>query len=287
MKKRINSSEIERARKFSHVLFLCFFLLFILLFVGFGAMYAMGIDVLDYFKVPKQKVEESGKKIKKEILLDSTPEIIEIDIHDRNIQKLYHIVKITDSNTCWEDGYQEHDHIDVKKLSTKCKFSIASNLYKDQVEKTLDGKLYVKEEDVRSAYEELFGNGTYERQDSIPCFYKTNFLFRDDYYFTESVNPEEGSSMTSYEKLLKAYRKDNNLDIISGVVYHERVLHLLCKDSRCEHVIEPLQADAEYNEAYLSLYIDHNKDHLYQYTYHFKMDEAGFYRYMGYDRTNE
>ena len=101
------------------------------------------------------------------------------------------------------------------------------------------------------------------------------------------MTDETGSSMTSYEKLLKAYRKENSLDITSSVVYHERVLGLLCKDSRCENVIEHLQTGVEYNEAYLSLYVDHNKDHLYQYTYHFKMDEAGFYRYIGYDRTNE
>jgi hypothetical protein len=112
-------------------------------------------------------------------------------------------------------------------------------------------------------------------------------MFRDDYYFTESISTEEATSLTSYEKLLYAIRDGEKLDLTSSVLYYEHVVNLLCKDSRCNEVVETVKKGTEHNEDYLSLYVDHNKDKLYQYTYHFEMDKAGFYRYIGYDRTNE
>ena len=288
MKKRLNSSEIEQARKSSRIIFLITFILLVFLFAGFGLLYVMDVDVVKFVKTPQKKVEEVGKKITKDVINKEESTIaFEVDVNDGNVQKFFNAVKITDSDICFDGGYKEQEHVLVGSLSTKCKFSIASNIYEKDVQKALDGKLYVKETDVKSAYEELFGNGTYQRQDSIPCLYKSTFMFHDDYYFTEKVASEEGGSLTSYEKVLFALREGDKLDITSSVLYYEHVLNLFCRDSRCESVIEELKTGSDYNEDYLSLYVDHNKDELYQYTYHFEMDKTGFYRYIGYDRTNE
>ena len=290
MKKRLNQSEIETARKSSRALFVISFILLVLLFVGFGFLYVMDVDLMSYVKIPQEK----AKKVQEAVKSDDTKKeeskttmAIKVDIEDGNIKRFFNTVKITDKDICPEGGYKEQKQVLVGSLSTKCRFSIASNIYEKNVEKTLDGKLYVKEEDVRNAYEELFGTSTYERQDSIPCLYKSNFIFRDDYYFTEKINPEEDTSETSYEKLLYAVRDGEKLDLTSVVIYYEHVVNLLCKDSRCNEVIEEIKKGTEYNEDYLSLYVDHNKNKLYQYTYHFEMDKAGFYRYVGYERTNE
>ena len=55
----------------------------------------------------------------------------------------------------------------------------------------------------------------------------------------------------------------------------------------CNDTVETVKSGSEYSDEYFDLYVEHNKDKLYQYTYHFEMDDAGFYRYVGYERTNE
>lgn len=287
MKKRLNKSEIEIARKSSRILFVISFLLLVLLFVGFGCLYVMNIDVTSYFNSPKKEVKEKKETIKKSILLDSTPISVEVNIEDSNIKDFFNTVKVTNKDVCLDGGYQNQEKVLVSQLKSSCRYSIASKIYEKRVEKSLDGKLYVSEDDVKDAYESLYGVGTYEKQDSIPCFYKTNFMYRDGMYFTEKVAPEEGSSLDSYEKIIHATRKDEELEITSAVVYYEHVLGLLCKDQNCENSIGNVKVGFDYGEEYLSLYVEHNQKNLYQYTYHFQMDDAGFYRYMGYERTNE
>ena len=288
MKKRVTKSEIELAKKSSRILFLISFMLLVLLFLGFGLLYAMDVDLTSYIKVPKKVVKEEKKQATtKEIILENTPMAVEVDIKDGNIKKFFNTVKITNPGICVDGGYVDKEKVAVRELSTKCKFSIASMIYQNDVQKMLDGKLYVKEDTVKDVYEGLFGLDSYERQESIPCLYKTNFIFGGDYYFTEKVTAEEGSSLIPYEKLIKAYRQDNHLDITSVVFYYEKVMGLFCKDHLCDNIVEEVKAGNDYGEEYLSLYAEHNKDKLYQYTYHFEMDDAGFYRYVGYERTNE
>lgn len=291
MKKRVAKSEIEIARKSSRALFVLSFIILVFLFLGFGVLYFLDFDISKYvhFKVPiSTKKEVRVKVATDECTTDtSSSDAIEVDIHDSNIQSFYQTVKITNDDVCIDGGYREKKSVSVTDLSDKCKFSIASKIYEKDVKQGLDGKLSVKEEDVKKAYEGLYGMGTYKQQDSIPCLYKTNFIYHGDYYFTESVAAEEGTSLVSYEKIISAVRKEDHLDITSVVMYYERALSLFCKDSRCEKTIEAVKNDVEYGEEFLDLYIDYHQRELYQYTYHFEMDLAGFYRYVGYDRTNE
>lgn len=292
MKRRVNNSEIELAKKSSKILFLISFLLLIMLFAGFGILYYLKVDVLSYLpsSKPKEVIGVQQEEVRKNDTKKATKEMVTIplDKDDANIQKLFKIVKVTNKLSCEEDGYGVKDRVVVNGLTTKCKFSLASMVYKDSVKQSLEGKLYVKEEDVKAAYNNLFGADTYVKQESIPCLYKTNFMYNGDYYFTEKVTPEEASSMTSYEKIISASREGERLDITTAVLYYESVLAVFCYDSRCDHVIENLKKGVEYGEEYLSLYVDYNESKLYQYTYHFEMDTAGFYRFIGYDRkTNE
>ncbi|MBP5679239.1 MAG: hypothetical protein J6X28_05410 [Bacilli bacterium] len=283
MKKRVNQSEIELAKKSSRILFLISFILLVLLFVGFGFLYALDINVVSF-------VHEPTKPVKKvEVVSDIIEEPSKkepLNIENRNIQKLFSYVKVTNPYLCEEEGYASLDQIQMKKASDSCKYSIASMIYQDKVQ-SYEGKWILLEEDVENAYEELFGVDTYTTQEMIPCFYHTNFLYNGSYYFTESITPEEGSSLTSYEKVISAEREKNQLDITSAVIYHERVLSLFCKDPNCEEVISHVKKESEYNEEYLSLYVDYHQEHLNHITYHFEMDESGFYHYLGYTRTNQ
>lgn len=289
MKKRVTKSEIEVARKSSKVLFLISFILLVLLFVGFGFLYVMDVDLTPYLNIQKQEKKSSiPTNIKeKETVVESSSTPVTVDINDSNIQTFYNTVKVTNEDVCIEGGYREKRHVSVDDLTVECKFSLASKIYENDVEQGLDGKLVVKESAVKKAYEGLFGKDTYVKRDTIPCLFKTTFMNRDDYYFTEKVVPEEDDSLLSFEKILYAKRVDNKLDITSAVVFYEQVLSILCKDSRCEETIESLKPGVEYGEEYLTLYVDFHQKELSQYTYHFEMDDAGFYRYKGYDRTNE
>ena len=289
MKKRVKKSEIEIAKKSSRIMFLLSFILLVFLFVGFGLIYVLEIDVSPYVSFSKEKSTSSmtQKIIKKGVILDPTPISVEVDITDSNVQKYYNIVKVTNQDVCVEGTYREKKHVDVKDLSEKCKFSLASKIYEKNIEQGLDGRLFVSEEDVKSAYDGLFGHNTYEPQDSIPCLYNTSFIYHGDYYFTDKVATEEGTSLQSFEKILNARRVGDQLDITTAVVFYERVISILCKDSRCESTLETVKQGTDYDDDYYNLYVDYHKDSLYQYTYHFEMDDAGFYRYIGYDRTNE
>jgi len=284
MKKRVNNSEIELARKSSKVLFLISFILLILLFFGFGILYFMDVDLKTYFQLPK--------KVEKEIVVESDiiaddSDVVEVNIQDSNIQRLFKYVKVTNEGICEDGGYTNKDKAYVKDMSEKCKFSLASNIYREKVQQGLDGKLFVLESDVKDAYEYLFGAGTYEVQDSIPCLYKTNFMYGGSYYFTESVASLDGSSMSSYEKIISATRNKEKLDITSAVLYYEHVLSLFCKDINCENIVEKAKPGVEYGDEYFDLYVEHNQKSLHHYVYHFEMDNNGFYHYVGYDRTNE
>ena len=282
MKKRVSSSEIELARKSSKILFLISFVLLILLFVSFGLLYLFDVDFSSYFEVPETSpVVEKNIIPKKNIEQESSD--IELDVNDSNVLKYFGYVRITNDPECENNSYYK-DQVLVTKLSTKCKFSLASVMYKESIQTALDGRLYIKEDAVKSVYETLFGNGTYSPQEAIPCLYQTEFIHNDDYYFTQQVADEVGTSIHPYEKIIKAVRNGERLEITSAVLYYESVLNILCRDKDCSDVIKTVKAGEEYGNEYLSLYVDHNMDDLYQYTYHFEMDKSGFYRYVGYDR---
>ena len=173
-------------------------------------------------------------------------------------------------------------------MSIECKFSLASNLYLEKVKErySYNVYIYVNESDVKEAYESLFGNGTYERQDRIP-YHSNDYLIynsSDQIYFIEHEPIPTSSTLVSYEKILSAKKSDDLLYITSGVVYYETVNKVFCKDYKCTEVIETVQNEPSYPD-YYKLYVDYHKDDLYQYTYQFQLNESGFYRYVGYERT--
>ena len=290
MKKRINHSEIESAKKSSRFLFLISFTLLLLLFVCFGFMYAMDVDILSFITVPEAQVASGNKVSKKDNVKEEeagSSSLIELDIRDSNIQKYYQYVRITGAAVCDEGGYVDREEVLASKMTDKCKFSLASNIYQNYVQNGLDGTLYVKEAIVKEAYETLFGADSYHSQESIPCLPNTTFIHNGDYYFTNKIGNEEDSSLSSYEKIVKATRNENSLDITSVVLYYEKVQAVFCKDKNCEQVLENVKSGSEFGDEFFDLYLDHYKDKLYQYTYHFEMDDTGFYRYVGYERTNQ
>ena len=129
MKKRVAKSEIEIARKSSRILFLISFILLILLFLGFGVLYVMDVDLTSYIHIDlpeTKKVEEKKQTIKKGIILDTSPIAVQVDINDGNIIRFFETVKVTNLDVCLDGHYQDQKQIISGDLSTKCKFSLAS-----------------------------------------------------------------------------------------------------------------------------------------------------------------
>ncbi len=285
MKKRVSSSEISRARNSSRILFLTFFIIFLVLFLGFGLLTILDVDLLSFLSFPRT-VQKSSPVSDSKVNVEKEESYADLDISDSSIQNYFRYVHITGKNVCQDGGYLDQEEVLVGKMKEECKYSLASNLYEKDVQSGLDGVYSIPEEDVKNAYQTLFGKGTYTPQESIPCFGNSTFIRNGDYYFTKSLSPEEDGSLVSYEKLLKATRNGDELQITSAVLYYEKVQSVFCKDRKCEQVLETVKSGSEFDQAFFDLYVEHYQEKLYQYTYQFEMDEAGFYRYVGYQRTN-
>ena len=285
MKKRVNESEIEKAKSSSHSFAVGLVALLITLLCVIGYLFLYQRETL--LKTFEKEVEEKQEETKEE----QEPEAeennkIEVNLNNPNVKEWYEIVKITNPYTCDDGTYTNKEKVEVKNLSTKCKYAIASNLYREKVQKK-ETILEISEEKIKDAYEKLYGTSTYEKQESIPYFPRNELKYNaEGYYFTEKDGEEIDSSIQKYEKMIKAEKEENTLSITTTVIYYEKVNKVLCKDETCENVIEKAKEETNYTKDYFDLYMDYHKKELHNYTYKFAMDEIGFYHYIGYERTS-
>ena len=275
MKKRVSTSEIERAKSSTRKLYLLSTLCVVILFVVIGTLCILNVDSMTH----DDDLEKKGFSIEK-----NTKVAISLDENDENIKELFDIVRMS-NNSC-EDLYLEKNSLKVTDLSDRCKFVLASNSYKNNALKGSDGKVTIDEEYVRRSYEKLFGIGSYVRSDTIP-YQNMTLLFKDHYYYIDKAVNEKEKSLIANEVIVKAIREGDSLYITSSILYYEKSLNLLCRDSKCKYVLENVEKSKNYNEDYLNLYIIHNQERLNQYTYHFEADDGGFYHYVGYQKTNQ
>lgn len=284
MKKRVADTEMEMARSSSKTLFVITIFLLLAMICGLTAfvLYDKGLIVFDGEN--KNTSNNTAKKDNSKDKKEEKDTSVKLNIDDININKLFNIVKVTD-NSC--DGYETKSGVLVKEMSDKCKFELASHTYLDKLKVAANGVQYVYEDDVRDAFESLYGYKTYKVAEAIPYKNGVNLSYNAPYkyYFYEGVSEAEGTPITKYEKIIDAKKDGDTLLITSAVLYYEAVNSVLCKDVECSNVVENMNNEPSYPD-YYSLYVDHNKDKLYQYTFKFKMDEAGFYNYIGFERTN-
>ena len=284
MKKRINDSEIESAKKSTKVMNIIIsicILLLILLAAYIGYLYEQG----EIFKT------EDGKYVINEKITDS--KIIKtktktLDINNTNALELWNYVKVS-TNPCTDGSYTDKKSIKVDKLTDYCRYALANNDYKKFVTYDEENMItYVKEDIVKNAYETLFEVGTYKRQDIIPYTNMNDLMYNVDnkYYFINGAAKESDDSLKIYENVVSIVKENNDLYIISNALYYEKINGYVCKDINCEKVLSELSKDKEYNDEYFDLYLESKKDKLSKYTYHFRLDNAGFYKYLGYERTN-
>lgn len=281
MKKRINDSEIEKAksstRAINIIISLCILLLIIIIaYIVF--LYEQGkiLKTEDGQYIINE--EKDTKLIKKGLVIDS---------NNTNVIELWNYIKIS-NNSCIDGSYTDKNSINVSNLSETCKYSLASNIYNryaiNDKEKMI---VYIKEEDVKNAYEKLFELGSYKKQNTIPYTNMDEMIYNIDnkYYFANGDFKEIDDTLKIYEKVTSIKKDNKDLYITSTALFYEQINNFICKDINCEKVLLELKKEKEYSDEYFDLYLDSKKDELSKYVYHFKQDNAGFYKYIGYEKN--
>ena len=276
MKKRLIDGEIETAKKTSRIMVTVVTIILVLLVIVIAY-------VAYLYEAGKLFTNEKG-----EIVIKNEPtKDKEIEITDTNILSLLNTVAVTKASC--DDGEYLKDKVEVKNLSDRCKFELAKNKYIDYVKYDYETHItYINENKVKDVYQSLFGNNSYQRQETIPYATLNDLMFdaRYNHYFMNDKAKEIDSSLKGFEKIKSVEKKKNDLYIISNVLYYESTNNVICIDSRCEKVLEVLSKDNEYNDDYFDLYLEHNKDKLDKYKYHFTLNDIGFYEYQGYEKTS-
>ena len=284
MKKRINDSEIEKAKSSTRVMAIIIsscILLLIILAAYIGYLYEKG----EIFKTDDGKYIINEKITDKKIIKNKATKI---DTNNTNVVELWNYVKVS-TNPCKDGSYTDKEKVKVTKLNDTCKYSLASNIYNKYVTYDSDENITsVKENIVKNSYETLFEVGNYSRQDTIPYTNMDDLMYNVDnkYYFKNGKAEVQDNSLRIYESIISVVKEDKNLYITSDALYYEKVNKYICKDINCEVVVQELSKDKDYNDEYFELYLDSKKEKLSKYTYHFKLNDAGFYKYIGYEKTN-
>ena len=272
MKKRINNSEIEKAKFANRLLFV---LTILMLSVVIGGL-------IFYILYDKKLIKfDKFNNTNEEDIITKNETKFDVNLNNKEVLYLYNIVKIS-NNDCNEYIYSKK--IDIEKLDNKCKFDIASNIYINYIINDNNKKI-VSEDDVSYSYEALFGEKTYKTQEVIPYINDYKLLYNplNKYYFTEENINNIDNINTTHELLLSVKKDNSYLYINSAVMYYDSILKNICKDYECNEIIEQLAEDD--SNDYFNLYIKHNKDKLYNYKYKFKLDKNGFYKYLGYEKS--
>lgn len=277
MKKRINKTEIEKAKSSNRFIFVLTTLMLLVVIGGLIFYLLYDKKLINFGNREPQGVEEN--------IFSQSETNFDVKLDNVEMIRLFNTVKVS-VNNC--DDYNNLKSIKVKDLSEKCRFNIASKIYNNYLIEAEDGLKYIPESDVKYAYESLFGADKYKIQELIPYSDNISLLYSasDGYYFVHNGTSDYTVNNVSYEKILSAKKDNNYLYINSAVLYYEPNNRIICKDYNCEEVLDTI-LDGNNTNSYFDLYIDHNKNKLNKYKYTFKLDKNGFYKYVGFERTNK
>lgn len=195
----------------------------------------------------------------------------------------------------------------VSEMADLLKNRIASsNFISSRVDYSSDNLTTYSENDVKYAYDSIFGVGTYKEGQNIIdfCELEDYYKYNKDQKRYEAPIPQCGGiSGTAYlEKIIKAEKNNSHLKIITSVVIEsindgEAMLYRTHDDYINKTValgsVKDVIGEEYVNTTTYSTndkiyeYIEKNADSLQQYTYTFELDSNGFYKYIGFERTKE
>ncbi len=274
MKKRINSSEIEKAKRSNRFLFILTVLMLLVVIGGlvFYVLYDKKLIKFDNFK---NTTEED--------IISKNETNFNVNTDNKEVLKLYNTVRIS-NNDCSE--YIDSKSLKTDKLNEECKFDIASNIYNKYLVEE-NGSKFIPEDEVIYAYESLYGEGSYKNQELIPYKNESKLYYSaiNEKYILQNDIQDSDTNMSKHEDIISIKKDNSYLYINTSILYYESINKFICKDYKCDEIVEKLNDEA--NDEYFKLYIKHNKNKLYNYQYKFKLDKNGFYKYIGFERTNK
>lgn len=217
--------------------------------------------------------------------------IIKLDTDNANIKAL--INKVHNPSEQLDTLIYNTGGSKVENMNEEYKFSIATN------EKNINIKTinppdktgntgYVTEQEIKDAYEKLFGPGTYQQIDSfkLGCINMTYDKETKRYTTTKKDCGIAITPVRAYEEIISATKQNNTLTIITAAIFYDASIGKLFKDSDLTKET-PQTANTSLSEQEIREYITNNKDGLNQYTYTFDIGVDGFYYYKGVERTKE
>lgn len=281
IKKRVRDSEIEEAKSSNKKFFTTILILVVIIL---GLVLFLLYDYKVIFPPKEDKVITSNSKTTRH-----EDSYISLSVDNYNVYSLYN--NVHDNITVGGDNYiYNNKKASVEDMSSEYKFKLAYNLYKNDIIKSDSDNngvdTYISEDSVKSAYERLFGEGSYKRPESIKngC---DELVF--DGVSKKFIGMSTDCSVVDdtidiYDKILEVKRNSKELLITSAVVFSYG--NNICKDVECNKILT--ENDGDYTRVkHFNDYIESNKDKLVQYTFKYSLSNDGFYYYTGFERTND
>ncbi len=281
IKKRVKNSEIEVAKSFNKKFFITTMILVVIIL---GLVLFLLYDYKVIFPPKNDKVITSTSKTTRH-----EDSFVSLSVDNSSIKELYN--NIHDNITIGGDNYiYNNKEASVDDMSSEYKFKLAYNLYKsDIIKEDRDSNgidTSVSEDSVKSAYERLFGEGSYKRPESIKngCDELVFDGVSKKFIGMSTDCSVSDNTIQIYDKILEVKRNSKELLITSGVVFSYG--NNICKDVECNKILT--ENDGDYTRVkHFNDYIESNKDSVVQYTFKYSLGDDGFYYYSGFERTND
>lgn len=281
IKKRVKNSEIEVAKSFNKKFFITTMILVVIIL---GLVLFLLYDYKVIFPPKNDKVITSTSKTTRH-----EDSFVSLSVDNSSIKELYN--NIHDNITIGGDNYiYNNKEASVDDMSSEYKFKLAYNLYKsDIIKENRDSNgidTSVSEDSVKSAYERLFGEGSYKRPESIKngCDELVFDGVSKKFIGMSTDCSVSDNTIQIYDKILEVKRNSKELLITSGVVFSYG--NNICKDVECNKILT--ENDGDYTRVkHFNDYIESNKDSVVQYTFKYSLGDDGFYYYSGFERTND
>lgn len=250
------------------------------------------LGLVGYILIEKEIIKIPG------ITKENTPveqkekkEVIKLDTNNDNIKAL--ITQVHNPGEKIDSVIYEKGGSKVKDMSEEYKFAIATNTKDISITEIIpvddtNNTGYIAEEDVKEAYERLFGPRTYHEINTFKygCV-DMSYDSTNKRYVTTSQGC--GIAMTPvevYEEIMSATKENNKLTVITAVAFFDSSVGKLYRDSALTEQTS-LTTNPNLTEEEIREYIPRNKDSLTQYTYTFYIGTDGFYYYQGVERTKD
>ena len=231
--------------------------------------------------INKDKLFGSNDSIEEQV--ESIKE--ELSINDKLVQKLYKMTQ-SEYDTC---GYANEPLL-IENVGDKLNSSTMSDAYKGKI--ILDylaKEKEISEENMKIAYEKVFGPSTYKVMNTVHLDVLGNINYdstNKKYVLDFDLSKPWGCVTHQYnqEKIIDIKEENDSVKIITAYIFNGNFSTYLYKDAKEKESLEESMSISSDKEKALE-YIENHKDELHQLTYTFIKSSDGNYYYSEVERT--